>query len=543
MTTRDIGARIRIFGLIALCAFCYALGVFIVPFELFLLGTAFILALFVGLGSVALLHRFGGQPPAITLPNWVWTGLALIGILAVIVLESSVDSIELLLFGSLVVFFGTHLIATGIETVTDNTYATKRIPLWGVGAILSLMLIGGVGRYLYGMTAFELLLLTVFIALTTYVGFIVPIGLLELARNPSSQQPEPPLPDVSIIIPAYNESEWIEACIESALAVTYPREHLEVLVIDDGSTDDTHELASQYRDAGVRVLQRPNGGRAAARNYGFFASNGDILVTLDADSLLDRDAVETIVAAFQHDPELGGVAGDLRVLNHGGLLTNIQAIEYVFSINTFRRACSFFNAVPVVPGCLAGFRREALEGIYWFDPDTETEDFDATLELLREGWDVRQVDAIARTAAPPRLRDLYWQRIRWYTGTLECIIKHLNMYEQRSWGYLHMLIFPLVAISYVFRPIAGAVILTVLGYGLLITGTLPVIAAVYFFAIIGVAVLATAVALETKYRHVPWYVFLLVGYRQFIDFVFLRSMVDVTLTPAASDGKTQPSDS
>jgi cellulose synthase/poly-beta-1,6-N-acetylglucosamine synthase-like glycosyltransferase len=359
-----------------------------------------------------------------------------------------------------------------------------------------------------------------------YLAVIVPIGFWEIGMTSDPPDLESPVPEISVVIPAYNEEEWIGQCIESVLATDYPADKREIIVVDDGSDDATYEQALQYSDRGVRVRRRANGGRDAALNYGLYCSNGDIFVMVDADSLLTELSLKRIAGALQSDPDLGAVAGDVRVLNTDCLLTKIQAVEYMFSIHTFRRACSFFDAVPICPGAVSGFRREAIDNVHGFDPDTVTEDFDTTVQVLKDGWTVRQVDGVVHTEAPFTLADLYTQRVRWYTGCLQNLVKHRDVFVAAESTYLHRFTFPVVAISYLLRPLVGLLTPVFLLYGLFVSHwAVGLVSIAYFIIVIGIVVAATLYLLDEPLYLVPWVIPFLIGYKQFIDFVFIRCIV------------------
>ena len=237
------------------------------------------------------------------------------------------------------------------------------------------------------------------------------------------------LPAISVLIPAYNEGRVIERALTSLMQLDYPE--YEVLVIDDGSTDDTLEIAAQWegqRGSGeFRVITKPNGGKADALNAGIAHSKHPLIFCMDADSYLEP---RTLLMAARHfqDPAVGAVAGNVKVENRGHLLTNLQALEYIEGLNLPRRAQGFVSAVNIVPGPCGLFRREALEEVGGYDLDTFAEDADLTLKLLAAGWRVEYEDqAIAWSEAPETWRDLTQQRYRWTRGILQAIRKRKGL--------------------------------------------------------------------------------------------------------------------
>lgn len=528
--SRSLGTRHAVvIGLV--CLGSYLLGLFILPNGSFLLASGFTVIT----GAALLVSRARstdtetGAQSSLLVPSWLTFSILSAGVVFGLLtatgqLTRSVAGYGLVLSVSMG-YLSSLAMARRLPT-QDATH--HRVSVWMVSGMLVIAGLFGIGVAVLSLTPVGLVLVGGMFIVTFYIGFILPVGLIEIIRSSDNQQPVEPYPDVSVIIPAYNEEGYLSNCIESILQTEYPDEHREIIVVDDGSSDGTYEEAAQYRECGVEVYSRPNGGRDSALNLGIYCSSGDIIVPLDADSLLKPDALNILAGTLQQNPELGAVAGDIRVGNKNSILTKIQAIEYVFSINIFRRACSYFNAVPIVPGCIGGFRREALDEVDGFDPDTVTEDFDITVQILDAGWSVQQVNALATTEAPFTLKDLYAQRVRWYSGGLQTVLKHLDLYTGSDSRFLHRFSFPFLSLSYVFRPIVGTVATVLILVGLFTSGgLLVVLGTAYFMIVIGIATFLVLFMLDEEYRLFPWYVFLLVGYKHFIDIVFLRSIVGI----------------
>lgn len=233
-------------------------------------------------------------------------------------------------------------------------------------------------------------------------------------------------PPVSIIVPAYNEGKVIRAALESLLRIDYPR--FEVLVIDDGSTDDTlhnaAQLAGDYSNCRVTVRTKKNGGKASALNAGLALAEYSIVLGMDADARLEPQTLKRGVVHF-HDPSVAAVAGNVKVVNRVNLWTRLQALEYVEGLNMARRAQGFLSVVNIVPGPIGLFRRDVLIGLGGYDCDTFAEDADLTLKVLTAGWKIHyEPRAVAWTEAPERLVDLIQQRYRWTRGILQAVGKH-----------------------------------------------------------------------------------------------------------------------
>ncbi|GAA5018825.1 glycosyltransferase [Actinopolymorpha pittospori] len=230
-------------------------------------------------------------------------------------------------------------------------------------------------------------------------------------------------PPVSVIVPAYNEAAGIAATLRSLVASEYPGE-IEVIVVDDGSTDDTADIAASLGLPGVTVIRQRNAGKPAALNTGIAYSHHDILVLVDADTVFEPAAIRRLVQPFA-DPEVGAVSGNTKVGNRGGILGKWQHIEYVIGFNLDRRMFDLLECMPTVPGAIGAFRYRALASVGWVSDDTLAEDTDLTMAICRVGWRVvyRQ-NARAWTEAPGSLQQLWRQRYRWCYGTLQAMWKH-----------------------------------------------------------------------------------------------------------------------
>jgi biofilm PGA synthesis N-glycosyltransferase PgaC len=307
--------------------------------------------------------------------------------------------------------------------------------------------------------------------------------------------PRAPLPSLSVLIPAYNEEGYVGDAIEALLNAEYPTENLEIIVIDDGSTDHTYEEATTYTNQHpVRVFHKDNGGKFSALNYGLYFATGDLIAAIDADCSVEANALQQIVAPLQHDPDVGAVAGDVHVANQTNLLTYTQSLEYLVSINLHRRMYDALRIVPVIPGCLGVFRRSALEAVGGYDPDTLTEDFDLTLQLLKHGYDIRISPAVTYTETPPTWYDLYQQRLRWYRGNFETLLKHADVISNPQYGYLHSVALPLRLVSMASGPLITILVLASIFWSVSVGHTAGILPVFLLFAIL--EVLSAILALQ-----------------------------------------------
>jgi len=286
------------------------------------------------------------------------------------------------------------------------------------------------------------------------------IGLLALAEKlrPNPADHAEYKPDVTVMIPAYNEESVIVDTVRSALASVYPK--LEILVIDDGSTDHTAELVRSNfaNDPRVRLLLQPNRGKPAALNHALSEATGEIVVSIDADTIVDPEAVPRLVRHFVN-PKVGAVAGNVKVMNRNKWLTRWQALEYITSQNLEKRAFDLLNCIPVVPGAAGAWRTDLLRANGGFSGDTVAEDTDLTLTIRRNGWKILyDEDAIGRTEVPDTVEALIRQRFRWTFGTLQAVWKHRDAVGKPRYGTLGWIAIPNIFLFQIILPLVSPVI-------------------------------------------------------------------------------------
>jgi cellulose synthase/poly-beta-1,6-N-acetylglucosamine synthase-like glycosyltransferase len=335
------------------------------------------------------------------------------------------------------------------------------------------------------------------------------------------------LPLVTIVVPAHNEEKVIERCLEAILEIDYPK--LEVIVVDDGSTDKTYQLASQYRTKDVKVIRRIKaGGKSGALNTGILIAHGEIIITCDADSLIARGALTKIVSRFQ-DPSVSAVAGNVKVLNRTNLVTKCQALEYIVNENIYRRVFDIFGVVPVVPGPLASFRKKTLKEIGFYDRDTLTEDFDVTVKLLKTQRVVQALsDANVYTEAPTTWKDFIKQRTRWNRGTFQTIIKHRNVFGNPRFGYLRNLTFQYIILSMIFVPFVSVVSLAVIAIALLTGYALQVLFVMAVFVLIQTTYSLLAIMMDDEdWKLIIYSPLFVVGFKEVRNFIKIKALFDI----------------
>jgi cellulose synthase/poly-beta-1,6-N-acetylglucosamine synthase-like glycosyltransferase/peptidoglycan/xylan/chitin deacetylase (PgdA/CDA1 family) len=284
-------------------------------------------------------------------------------------------------------------------------------------------------------------------AITVLVGVRMLAALLlsrlQIRRSRRRREAPPIAPPVSILVPAFNEAMGIERCVTSLVRSRYGGD-LEVIVVDDGSTDGTAALVERLDQPSVHVIRQPQSGKPAALNRALANSSHEIIVTVDADTVFEPNALARLVKPF-HDPSVGAISGNTKVGNRRRLLGRWQHIEYVMGFNLDRRMYEVMGFMPTVPGAIGAFRREALADIGGVSGATLAEDTDITLDVGRAGWRVVYADgARAWTEVPTTLGALVRQRSRWAYGTIQSIWKHRQAlwrrggFGRRAVGYLSL---------------------------------------------------------------------------------------------------------
>lgn len=240
-------------------------------------------------------------------------------------------------------------------------------------------------------------------------------------------------PFVSIIVPVYNEEKVVAESVRSLLDLDYP--NYEIIIVNDGSTDDTKKVAEtlvgyqkgRYNEIKVSLIDKPNGGKSRALNAGIRYSKAEFVLCMDGDSQLNEDSLKLAVRHFTN-PEIGAVAGNVKVMNRGKFFTDLQALEYIEGLNMARSAQSFIKLVNIIPGPIGLFRKKAIEEAGFYSSDTFAEDADLTLKILANGWKIYyEPNSISYTEAPAKLQQLMKQRYRWTRGIIQSIRKHKKL--------------------------------------------------------------------------------------------------------------------
>ncbi len=373
-------------------------------------------------------------------------------------------------------------------------------------------------------------------------------------RKPPRISPETG-PMVTVLIPCFNEEKVIASSVARILESDWTK--LEVIILDDGSTDGTAAEVDKHfaGDPRVRLMSFENGGKAHALNRGLVHAQGEIIVALDADTQFPAKTIRRLTRWFE-DPTIGAVAGNALVGNRINLVTRWQALEYVTAQNLERRALAALGAVTVVPGAVGAWRKTALEQLGGYPADTLAEDQDLTLAVQQAGWRV-EFDPAARayTEAPDTVDGLLKQRFRWSFGTLQCLWKHRKALFSLKYPVLGFVALPQIWLFQIILATAAPLVDLAVVWSLIINLIQhyfhPVEASaddlmqslLYWaaFVLVDLSAGALGMALERRapWKDLFWLPIQRFGYRQLMYYVVVKAVVTAVRGPRVGWGKLE----
>jgi peptidoglycan-N-acetylglucosamine deacetylase len=286
--------------------------------------------------------------------------------------------------------------------------------------------------------AYPFLFLAIF-----FESFVLVTLLSKPARAARTRTPSTVRPSVAVIVPCWNEASTVAATCESLLALNYPTDKLEVILVDDGSSDATPAAMQQFAaHPQVRIICKENGGKHTALNAGIALTSAELVGCLDADSFVEPDSLQEIVGCFS-DPKVAAVTAAMSIHKPKSVIQHMQNAEYSFGM-TIRHTFASVNALYVTPGPFSFYRREVVEKLGGFRYGHQTEDMEMALRLQKAGYGIENAPrARVYTKAPATLGALVKQRTRWISGFLRNIFgEYWSLVGRQRYGALGMLVLP-----------------------------------------------------------------------------------------------------
>ncbi len=257
-------------------------------------------------------------------------------------------------------------------------------------------------------------------------------------------------PLVSIVIPAYNEEKNIDYTIQPLLQLHYPKEKIEILVVDDGSTDSTADtvrhVMQAHPDWNIQLLLQKNKGKGAALNHALRVAKGEFFVCLDADSRIEPEALQKLLPEFE-DTEVAAVLPAIKVERPETIVQKIQWFEYTLTW-FLKKMMGHLHCVYVTPGPFTVYRKKLLHQLQGFDEHNLTEDMEIAFKIQKADYKIIQLlNTHVWTKTPRTIHTFYRQRNRWYKGGLHNLMKYKDMIFNPKYGEFGLLQMPLMWIS------------------------------------------------------------------------------------------------
>lgn len=399
------------------------------------------------------------------------------------------------------------------------------MPKFSIGdAILSTLAAGVFGAYALISHALFWVILVLIIASFGRMVLVILAALIQ-SRRKFPPAPEKAVP-TGIVVPAYNEAAVIQSCLKSILTSDY--RVFEVIVVDDGSKDNTFELARSITDARLKVVRKSNGGKASALNYGIGLARANFVIAIDADTVFRPDTLRQLMRHFQ-DAKVGAVSGNTRIANRHKLITKLQSLEYVVGFNLDRRMGDLFDCITVVPGAIGAFRKSALLKVGGFSYDTLAEDTDLTLAIKEAGYRIiYDATAVAYTEAPSTVNDLLKQRFRWTFGTMQAVWKHRRSMLNPRYGTLGMIGLPYLVFYQILFPLLSPLFDMAVFIGLLNHRYHFILLSFAIYTLADVLMSGIALKLDGEELRQLWLIVpQRISYRQLMYYVIVKSVINV----------------
>jgi cellulose synthase/poly-beta-1,6-N-acetylglucosamine synthase-like glycosyltransferase len=365
---------------------------------------------------------------------------------------------------------------------------------------------------------FILILTIVFIVYFVYAIPIVVVGIFQYKKKGFGDAPgddwDPP--NVSILVPAKNEEKVIGRLLQSLVNIDYPRENLEVIVVEDQSKDRTLEICQQYANqySWIKVYHRDSSlGKGDALNYGFSKSNGEIIATFDADDVPEPQAIKKALRYFER-PTTGAVHGYHRTLNLRETVISRLASYETFLYRISNMGKNALRLFIVFSGSNTFFRRTALEKAGLWDAESLVEDAELSVRFAKAGIETRLVPVECWQEMPAKISSFFRQRVRWSTGNLQTGFKHWN--AGRRMGYLRAFDMEMLMMSPILAVLAlAAWTIIALGFvkvGLPFASLMPLLLVVAALNTAYLGIIALSILSQVKTGILSYFLLMLATY-------------------------------
>jgi len=456
---------------------------------------------------------------------WVLTGLIFIFLIgSVYFVLGPISSVAMGLGGVITIY---HVIGSTGKLFSKNISSKHRPSAFLLFLLISPFIIGTLVAYEgYSLLESPVRIILLWAMSITFWSTMLFVPMAVISKNREDIQPDvKTYPKISIIIPAYNEEKVIAHTIEGLLETKYPKK--EIIFVDDGSKDKTLDIALSYKDK-IKVLHKENGGKASALNYALVYATGEIVVIVDADTIIGRNSLKEIVKGFEVNEHVVAVAGNIKVRNRINWITRCQALEYITGIQIVRRAFDVFGSITIVPGALGAFKKSFLIESGAYDKETLVEDFDQTIKLLKAGLITNgSSKATAYTEAPNTLHDFIAQRKRWYRGNMQVLKRHSDALTNPRFGYLQRLSMPWLFLGMVITPIIGFTTVTNAIIGVILGDGWYILQVTAIFFVVHYLMTALAIRIDNEDPKLMWYAgFLVFGFKQIVDFLLIKAIIE-----------------
>ncbi|MCX6747344.1 MAG: glycosyltransferase, partial [Candidatus Nomurabacteria bacterium] len=242
-------------------------------------------------------------------------------------------------------------------------------------------------------------------------------------------------PAVTVIVPCWNEEHTIAGTVKSLLALNYPQDKLNILLINDGSTDNTGKVIEEFaKYSNIKVFHKENGGKHTALNLGLTKTETEFVGCLDADSFADSESLARIMSYFENNPKTMAVAPSIIVSNAKTIIQNAQKAEYFMAVY-IKKMLGFLGAIHVTPGPLTIFRKRVFDELGPYHHAHNTEDMEIAYRMQKNHYSIEQCnDAYIYTNTPSTVKKLYKQRVRWIYGFLNNTIDYKEVLFRKKYG-------------------------------------------------------------------------------------------------------------